>query len=179
MPEESYVLSVGGTIRIIIDNEDGTTPKELATFYSKDVKGVQFERSLESMREGDDLLITVQRKGQPTANTPQTPEPINITPICFSIAIEKPKVEYPPFETMWELQGDDIKGYAETFYDQAVKAGLPQELIESVIALCREIHNLDQYYIDTFASKDEDLKPLKDKLKYHLHLEDGRAVLPI
>jgi hypothetical protein len=89
------------------------------------------------------------------------------------------KVEYPQFEDVWEIGGDDIKGYAETFYEQAIKAELPQELIESVIAICREIYNLDKYYIDTFADKIEDLKPLENKITEHLHLADGRAALPL
>jgi hypothetical protein len=95
-----------------------------------------------------------------------------------------PSTEEPPrsFEQLWkdlDNWGEDIKSYAQQFHEEATKAKLPIELIEAVVGICHEIVGLDNYYTDTFATKDEDLKPLQRELANHQHLGNGKAALPL
>jgi hypothetical protein len=63
-PEEVYELSVSndGGIKIVVDYDDESVPRMLAAFYHCDLKGVEFQDSLKSMREGDKLIVTVKRE---------------------------------------------------------------------------------------------------------------------
>ena len=91
---------------------------------------------------------------------------------------EKPR----SFEQMWEdasKWGEDVKGYAEQFYDEAIKQGWPDELISAMVGVFYEIVGYDQFYMETLASKDEDLKPLAEQLRAHKHLPTGEAVEPL
>ena len=86
------------------------------------------------------------------------------------------------FEQMWEdasKWGEDVKGYAEQFYNEAIKQGWNDELISAFIGVFYEIVGFDEYYQDTFATKDEHLKPLAEQLRAHKHLPTGEAVEPL
>ena len=90
------------------------------------------------------------------------------------------KEEPISFEKMWDIaESDSFKGYAKSFYDEAKKANLGEDLIFAVVGMCRTSYSYDEFYNETFASKDEDLKPLKKQLAKHKHLPDGEAVLPL
>jgi hypothetical protein len=92
---------------------------------------------------------------------------------------EKPQT----FAEMWELNkkfGDNaFKDIAQTFYTEGKKLGWPDDFIYTLVGFCTKLDNLDDYYTEVFATKDDDIKPLQKKLAAHKHLRSGEAVEPL
>jgi len=91
------------------------------------------------------------------------------------------KTPVPPFNDMWELGtqlGTDLKDRAEAFYVEAVKAGLPTPLIQSVLALASEVDGLRAYYDDNLAEKGE-VNGVRRDLVRHKHAVTGETMVPL
>jgi hypothetical protein len=109
-------------------------------------------------------------------------EPSVDTSVDTSVSTPVPtKTPIPPFKDMWELGtqlGTDLKERAEVFYVEAVKAGLPAPLIQSVVALASEVDGLRAYYNDDLAEKGE-VNGVRRDLVRHKHAVTGETMLPM
>ncbi len=66
---DTFRLGVGGAIRVVMDYSDNKLPNETVSFYNLDSKGVEFEKALQQLEEGDELTDTVKKKSKSNVQT--------------------------------------------------------------------------------------------------------------
>jgi hypothetical protein len=85
------------------------------------------------------------------------------------------------FAEMWDAAtqyGADLRGCAEAFYIEAVKAGWPLELVQKFLNIIAEIDGLRNWYDENLGEKG-DLNSVLEKLRKHKHAVTGETMLPL